>query len=46
MPVILYSGGGERASGPNREGSGGLWQQMGYQGVDSAGIQESVTKLA
>jgi transketolase C-terminal domain/subunit len=32
--------------GTNREGSGGLWQQMGYQGVDSAGIQESVRRLA
>jgi len=32
--------------GTNKEGSGGLWQQMGYQGLDSAGIQESVSKLA
>jgi transketolase len=32
--------------GTNKEGCGGLWQQMGYQGVDSAGIQEAVKKLA
>jgi transketolase len=32
--------------GTNKEGSGGLWQQMGYQGVDTAGIQESVRRLA
>jgi transketolase len=32
--------------GVNREGSGGLWQQMGYQGLDSAGIEASVRKLA
>ena len=31
--------------GTNREGSGGLWQQMGFQGVDSAGIQDSVRRL-
>jgi len=28
--------------GIHREGSGGLWQQMGYQGLDSRGIAESV----
>ena len=32
--------------GTNVEGSGGLWQQMGHQGLDSAGIQAAVRKLA
>jgi transketolase len=32
--------------GTHKEGSGGLWQQMGFQGVDSAGIQASVKRLA
>lgn len=32
--------------GTNKEGSGGLWQQMGYQGLDSAGIQAAVKELA
>ncbi len=31
--------------GVHKEGSGGLWQQMGYQGLDPAGIAESITKL-
>lgn len=31
--------------GTNKEGSGGLWQQMGYQGLDSAGIEASIRKL-
>lgn len=31
--------------GTNREGSGGLWQQMGYQGVDSEGIQKAIKAL-
>ena len=31
--------------GTNREGSGGLWQQMGHQGLDSAGIQKAVRAL-
>ncbi|MEY3458831.1 MAG: Transketolase [Planctomycetota bacterium] len=31
--------------GTHREGSGGLWQQMGYQGLDSAGIQAAVRAL-
>lgn len=31
--------------GTHREGSGGLWQQMGYQGLDSAGIQAAVQSL-
>lgn len=31
--------------GTHREGSGGLWQQMGYQGLDSAGIQAAVRSL-
>jgi len=32
--------------GTNREGSGGLWQQMGYQGLDSDGIMKAVKALA
>ena len=32
--------------GTNKEGSGGLWQQMGYQGVDSEGIQAAAKALA
>ena len=31
--------------GTNTEGSGGLWQQMGYQGLDSAGIQSAARSL-
>jgi transketolase C-terminal domain/subunit len=31
--------------GTHLEGSGGLWQQMGYQGLDSAGIQKSIKQL-
>jgi transketolase C-terminal domain/subunit len=31
--------------GTNKEGSGGLWQQMGYQGIDSDGIQAAVREL-
>jgi transketolase C-terminal domain/subunit len=31
--------------GVHREGAGGLWQQMGYQGLDSAGIESSIEKL-
>ncbi|MCA8993490.1 MAG: transketolase [Planctomycetaceae bacterium] len=31
--------------GTNREGSGGLWQQMGYQGVDADGILEAMKGL-
>ncbi|MFO0427733.1 MAG: transketolase C-terminal domain-containing protein [Planctomyces sp.] len=31
--------------GTNREGSGGLWQQMGHQGIDTDGIQEAVGRL-
>jgi transketolase C-terminal domain/subunit len=31
--------------GTHLEGSGGLWQQMGYQGLDSAGIQGAVKAL-
>ena len=31
--------------GTNREGSGGLWQQMGYQGIDTEGIQAAVREL-
>jgi transketolase len=31
--------------GVYREGCGGLWQQIGYQGLDSAGIQAAVKSL-
>lgn len=31
--------------GTNKEGSGGLWQQMGYQGIDSDGILAAVQEL-
>jgi len=31
--------------GTHREGSGGLWQQMGHQGIDTDGIQAAVTAL-
>ena len=31
--------------GTHKEGCGGLWQQMGYQGLDSEGIQKSVKAL-
>ena len=31
--------------GTNKEGSGGLWQQMGYQGLDSDGITEAMKAL-
>jgi len=31
--------------GTHLEGSGGLWQQMGYQGLDSEGIQAAVKLL-
>lgn len=32
--------------GTCREGSGGLWQQMGFQGLDSDGIQAAVKALS
>lgn len=32
--------------GTNREGSGGLWQQMGHQGLDSPGIARAIQELA
>ena len=31
--------------GTHREGSGGLWQQMGYQGLDPAGIAKAINEL-
>jgi len=31
--------------GTHKEGCGGLWQQMGYQGLDSAGIEASIKAL-
>jgi transketolase len=31
--------------GTNREGSGGLWQQMGHQGIDADGILKAVKAL-
>ncbi|HRK29448.1 MAG TPA: transketolase C-terminal domain-containing protein [Tepidisphaeraceae bacterium] len=32
--------------GTHREGSGGLWQQMGHQGLDSDGIAHAIKALA
>jgi hypothetical protein len=32
--------------GVHLEGSGGLWQQMGYQGLDPAGIEKAIKALA
>ncbi len=32
--------------GTHREGCGGLWQQVGYQGVDPEGIMQAVKALA
>ena len=32
--------------GTHLEGSGGLWQQMGYQGLDPAGISAAITRLS
>lgn len=31
--------------GTHKEGSGGLWQQMGYQGLDPAGITKAIQAL-
>ncbi len=31
--------------GVHLEGSGGLWQQIGFQGIDSAGIEKAVVDL-
>lgn len=31
--------------GTHREGSGGLWQQMGHQGIDTDGIQAAIHEL-
>jgi transketolase len=31
--------------GVNREGCGGLWQQMGHQGLDSPGIEKAIREL-
>jgi transketolase len=31
--------------GTHREGWGGLWQQMGHQGLDSAGIEKAIRAL-
>jgi transketolase len=31
--------------GTNREGSGGLWQQMGHQGLDPDGIAKAIKEL-
>ncbi|HZT02313.1 MAG TPA: transketolase C-terminal domain-containing protein [Steroidobacteraceae bacterium] len=31
--------------GTHKEGSGGLWQQMGYQGLDPAGITKAIEAL-
>jgi hypothetical protein len=32
--------------GTHKEGSGGLWQQMGYQGLDPEGITKAIKALA
>src|SRR6201996_5350317 len=32
--------------GTHKEGAGGLWQQMGYQGLDPAGITKAIEELA
>jgi transketolase len=32
--------------GTNREGSGGLWEQMGHQGLDSQQLQKTIRDLA
>jgi transketolase C-terminal domain/subunit len=32
--------------GVHQEGSGGLWQQVGFQGLDSAGIEKAIRELA
>ena len=32
--------------GTHKEGPGGLWQQMGYQGLDPEGITKSIQALA
>ena len=32
--------------GTHREGAGGLWQQMGYQGLDPDGIRKAIEALA
>ena len=31
--------------GTHKEGCGGLWQQMGYQGLDSEGIEHAILAL-
>ena len=31
--------------GTHKEGPGGLWQQMGYQGIDSEGIAKAIKAL-
>jgi transketolase C-terminal domain/subunit len=31
--------------GVHQEGSGGLWQQVGFQGLDSAGIEKAIREL-
>ena len=33
-------------SARTRKGSGGLWQQMGYQGLDPDGITKAIRALA
>jgi transketolase C-terminal domain/subunit len=31
--------------GVHKEGAGGLWQQIGYQGLDSAGVEKAIRAL-
>ncbi len=44
---LLQAGfkGGYNHIGTHKEGSGGLWQQMGYQGLDSDGIERATSAL-
>ena len=46
--VLLQAGfkGRYNHIGVYREGCGGLWQQMGFQGLDSAGIQAAIKAVA
>ena len=43
--MLFRSKGHYNHIGTNKEGSGGLWQQMGYQGLDPDGIMKAVKAL-
>ena len=45
LALNLKNKGNYNNIGTHREGSGGLWQQMGHQGIDSDGIIAAVKKL-